>query len=176
MHPTKKLKLQRSGDLQLWLFLKAVPGHNIGWRFLGHSPSQSTGTIQQLAPLACCAHPRKRWGGTPESRCLLVERSWDLGLWSSLTWGRSRSWGGSRAGPGQTTTQQMQKSSPYFAKVHLLHQLGLKTPEFRGTCVTEIPGFNSAGRHRAGRGLLSLCPQWCPPQPWPPDLGSRVRL
>lgn len=180
--PTEELKLHRPGVSSRCgvksLLLKASPGHDIGSRFLGHSyvPFPEHRHTSAACPLAYCAHPRKRWGGTRESRCLPVGRSWDLGLWSTLTWGRSWPSGGSRAGPGQTTTRRKQKSSPHFGKVHFLHRLGLKTPpEFRGTRVTEILGSALLGA-AAGTGLLSLCPQWCPPQPWPPDLGSRVLL
>lgn len=70
-------RAHHAGDLQLRQFLKAVPGHDVESRLVSHSlvPFQGTGTTQQLAPPASWAHPRKRWGGAPESRCLLVKRS-----------------------------------------------------------------------------------------------------
>lgn len=42
--------------------------------------------------------------------------------------------------------------------------LAWKHTECKGTPITEIQ-FNSAGCHCGGRGLLSLYPQWFPPQP-----------
>lgn len=67
------------------------------------------------------------------------------------------------------------ESPPHFADVHL-HRFGLKTHWVQKDTRDRDPRFNSARSQRAGRGLPSLCPQWCPPRPWPPDLGSKVLL
>lgn len=80
---------------------------------------------------------------------------------------QARAWGSSRAGPAQSPTQQTRASSPRV-DASLLRS----SAKCRGH-TAQKPQFNRAGRHRAETGFLSLCPQWSPPPPWPPDLGAK---
>jgi hypothetical protein len=91
---------QHSQGLARGLLHQKSPA-TVGREVESSPPPRNTGTIRQLAPLICWAHPSKRWGEAPESGVLSQKK---LGpgpvVQSYLV--QVRSWGCSRAGSGLT--------------------------------------------------------------------------